>query len=388
MRPKKDKNTSLYPENKDLLTLIRDSGLQAPESMTMMVTSGCNLSCRHCWLNCQSLDRSPPVDAEKVIGAINEFTQLGGTRITLTGGEILTHPEWPGILRFSLDHAQIEGVTLQTNATLITPKHLAELGNLQLDKLTIQVSLDGACARSHDRIRGRGSFADAMVGIGHLVEAGLGPKMQVAFTEMAHNFSELPDLLKSIHKLGIARLISGTLVKGGRAAGSTRMRLPTPDQYRELIRLYHTDADFKALYDQKANISAIEWFKYRTEPAMEGCCSCLKNMFLDVRGALYPCTMLLLEQFASSSIYSRPMNVVIKESLSKWSDISILSRNRQNTIKSCRQCADKQHCGGGCMGRAATVQGELMAPEDRCALRKAVFRWEMPSGVESSKRGC
>ena len=191
-------------------------------------------------------------------------------------------------------------------------------------------------------------------------------------------------MLKIVHKLGIARLISGTLVKGGRAAGSTRMRLPTPDQYRELIRLYHTDADFRQLYHQKANISAIEWYKHRTDPAAEGCCSCIKNMFLDSRGSLYPCTMLLLERFASSSIYARPMREVIKASLSNWREIVFLSRKRQNAVKLCRQCADKQQCGGGCMGRAATVRGNLMAPEDRCALRKAVFRWEMPPGNKLS----
>jgi radical SAM protein with 4Fe4S-binding SPASM domain len=375
-------------KHEDLLKLIQVSGLHTPESMTIMVTSGCNLHCHHCWLNCHSLECSSPVPAEKITGAINEFTQLGGTQIKLTGGEILTHPDWSGILQYTLDHTHINRVTLQTNATLIAPKHLVELKELQLDKLTIQVSLDGACARSHDLVRGRGSFANAMAGIDLLVEAGLGFRTQVAFTEMAHNFSELPELLKSIDKLGIARLISGTLVKGGRAAGSARMRLPTPDQYRQLIHLYQTDVDFKELYDQKANISAIEWFKYRAEPAEDGCCSCLKDMFLDTRGLLFPCTMLLLEQFASSSIYTRPMHIVIKKSLSKWRDLPILSRKRQNTIKSCLRCADKQHCGGGCMGRAATVRGELMAPEDRCALRKAVFRLKMPPGVESFDNGC
>lgn len=380
-------DTPPSPEKEDLLQLIRAAGLHTPESMTMMVTGGCNLQCRHCWLDCRAVECSSPVAAEKITGAINEFTQLGGTRITLTGGEILTHPDWPAILQFSLDHTRIRGVTLQTNATIITPNHIVDLKKLQLDKLTIQVSLDGASARSHDRVRGRGSFANAMTGIDLLVEAGLGFRVQVAFTEMAHNFSELPDLLKSIDKLGIARLVSGTLVKGGRAAGSAQLHLPTPDQYRELIRLYHTNADFKALYDQKANISAIEWFQNRTEPAMEGC-SCIKHMFLDSQGSLYPCTMLLLERFATSSIYSRPMHVVIKEALSNWSDISILSRKRQNAIKSCLRCADKQHCGGGCMGRAATVQGELMTPEDRCELRQAVYRWKMPSDVEPSKNGC
>jgi hypothetical protein len=32
------------------------------------------------------------------------------------------------------------------------------------------------------------------------------------------------------------------------------------------------------------------------------------------------------------------------------------------------------------MGRAASINGELMVPEDRCALRKAVYQWtELPS---------
>jgi radical SAM protein with 4Fe4S-binding SPASM domain len=381
----RSKAPPLTPEMDNLLGLIRKSGLQAPESMTIMVTGGCNLQCRHCWLDCLSVERSAPVTAEKITGAINEFTQIGGSQITLTGGEILTHPDWPAILQFCLDHVSIQSVTLQTNATLITTRHLAELKQLHLGKLTIQVSLDGGSARSHDLVRGPGSFANAMTGIGLLVEAGLGFRTRVAFTEMAHNFSELPDLLKSIDKLGIARLISGTLVKGGRAAGSTRLRLPTPDQYRELIHLYQRDENFRSLYERRANISAIEWFKSRSTETEDGCCSALRNMFLDSRGFLYPCTMLLLDQFASRSVYARPMYKVVEESLSIWAQIPILSRKRQKLIKSCSHCADIQHCRGGCMGRAATVKGELMAPEDRCDLRKAVYQWEMPSRAESPK---
>jgi radical SAM protein with 4Fe4S-binding SPASM domain len=374
------------PEKKDLIRLIRNSGLYAPESMTLMVTGSCNLQCRHCWLDCYSQECSAPVAVAKITKAIHEFTQIGGSRITLTGGEILTHPDWPAILQFSLDHASIQSVTLQTNATLITSKHLAELKNLRLDKLTIQVSLDGASAGSHDLVRGPGSFAKAMAGIDILVDAGLGFRTQVAFTEMAHNFSELPDLLKSIDKLGIARLISGTLVKGGRAAGSTRLNLPTPDQYQELIYLYQTDKKFKTLYDRKANISAIEWYKNRSTESDDACCNALRNMFLDSQGFLYPCTMLLLDRFASISVYVQSMYKAIEKSLPTWRQIPILSRKRQKMIKSCLHCADNQHCKGGCMGRAATVQGELMAPEDRCDLRKAVYQWEMPSRAESPKK--
>lgn len=50
-----------------------------------------------------------------------------------------------------------------------------------------------------------------------LADAGLGKKSIVAFTEMRHNFRELPGLLNLLHSIGISRLISGTLVTKGRA---------------------------------------------------------------------------------------------------------------------------------------------------------------------------
>ena len=74
-------DTPTVPEMEDLLRLIRNAGLQAPKSMTLMVTGGCNLNCRHCWLDCRSLEYSAPVAAEKLTVAINEFTQIGGSRI-------------------------------------------------------------------------------------------------------------------------------------------------------------------------------------------------------------------------------------------------------------------------------------------------------------------
>jgi radical SAM protein with 4Fe4S-binding SPASM domain len=212
------------------------------------------------------------------------------------------------------------------------------------------------------------------------VAAGFASRIQVAFTEMAHNFDELPQLLEMVARLGIGRLVSGTLVKGGRAAASAQMRLPTPAQYRALIHRYQTDTRFKALCDQTASISAVEWFKHRTE-STECNCSCLKNLFVDARGRIYPCTMLLLDRFASESVYRQPMDQAIQKALSTWREIPILNRKRRKALDSCSGCAGKNHCGGGCMGRAAAARGELMDPEDRCLLRKAVYHWDESPGI-------
>lgn len=372
--------------NGDTIAHIKAAGLHPPQSMTVMVTDKCNLFCRHCWLDCSTLDRSAPVSARKVTDLAAAFAKLGGSQINLTGGEVLSHPEWHPILTFCAEHSRINGVCLQTNGILLTHEKIEALQNIRTDKLTIQVSLDGARARTHDLVRGPGSFFRVMAGLRLLVEAGLGHRTQVAFTEMMHNIHELPELLEKLDDMGIGRLISGTVVLGGRAAASKRIDLPMPVQYWELIDYYQSDAIFKALYDRKANIAAIEWFKNRTSTS-DSTCSCLKHMFVDARGHLYPCTMLLLDRYAIEGVYSQPLNRTLGKALSKWREIPIISRERHRKIASCSRCVFNDHCSGGCMGRAASINGELMVPEDRCALRKAVYQWtKLPNAASFCRR--
>jgi radical SAM protein with 4Fe4S-binding SPASM domain len=360
----------------DLFRQIRSAGLHPPENMTMMVTDGCNLRCRHCWLDCRGLKNAVPVDADAIIGVVNAFAGLGGIAINLTGGEILSHPDWFRILKYCLNHSSLERVCLQTNATLIARRHVEAWLALASNKLTLQVSLDGACAQTHDHVRGEGSYDRALAGLHLLAQAGLGPQTQVAFTEMAHNFDEFPQLLEMVDRMGLARLISGTIIAGGRAAASTHVSLPTPDQYRRLLQRYQNDALFRKRYEQKGSISAIEWFKNRAGSAPEAC-GCLKDLFVNAQGHLFPCTMLLLERYASQSVYSHPFNRVIENALPKWREIPLLHRKRHDAIASCKACTGRRHCRGGCLGRAAALDSDLMAPEDRCALRQVVYDWDL-----------
>jgi radical SAM protein with 4Fe4S-binding SPASM domain len=363
-------------ETTDLIKQIRAAGLHPPQSLTLMVTDGCNLRCRHCLHACRPLPRAAMVPTAKIVPVIDGFTQLGGKRLNLTGGEFLSHPDWMGILRYCIQHDRIQEVCLQTNATLITQKHCKSLLELNTAKLTIQVSLDGANAATHDMLRGAGGYGRAMTGLHLLAEAGLGPQTQVAFTEMVHNFCELPQLLEKVDQMGLDRLISGTLLKGGRAANAATVGLPTPDQYRELIQRYAADSNFRKLCEQKATIAALEWFKNRTASTDVGCC-CIKELFMDTRGCLYPCTLLLWDRYASQSAHNQPLERVLQKALGQWREIPILSRERGNRLETCIQCPGRNHCRGGCLGRALTCHGDVMTTEDRCALRKAVYAWSM-----------
>lgn len=379
---RKPKQKAPSADTSALIEQIRAAGLYPPEKMTIMATDGCNLHCRHCWLDCHAPHSATLVPLAKIRRVINDFTQLGGSHIILTGGEFLSHPQWHEILQLCLNHIGIDSVCVQTNGTLISPVHIEALRELNLDHFRIQVSLDGAQARTHDRVRGLGSYYRIMAGLSRLIKAGLGPQIRVAFTEMAHNIMELPELLEKTDQMGIGQLVSYTLVNGGRATTSSRVNLPTPAQYWELVHLYETDTLFKNLCEEKATIAAIEWFKNQ-KGSGNGKCRCLTDIFVDAKGVIYPCPMLRMDRYASQSVFSNSMDAVIQNALARWQEIPVLSSKRQDGLLHCVQCPGKNHCKGGCMGRAATTRGELMDPEDRCPLRKAVYHWTMLPTVQS-----
>ncbi|MCF8126886.1 MAG: radical SAM protein [Deltaproteobacteria bacterium] len=352
---------------------IRDAGLQPPEMLTLMITGRCNLQCRHCWLDCRADSAAGPVPKNVVRSIIDDFVRLGGTGLTLTGGEVLTHSDWLEIVVFACEHQGLKDVCLQTNAMLVTPHMAAELNALSSRKLSIQISMDGASAKSHDLVRGKGSFDLLLRGLDCLLDAGMGPRIRIAFTEMVHNFGEIPRLMKRLETFGIRRMVSSTLVKDGRAGRTKRLKLPTPNQVAEVVNRYRSDAAFRSLYDKMGSISAIEWTKGRSIPATQ-VCSCIKTPFITAQGRMCPCVMLPAEKYSIGHIHQRSMVDAVLAALPLWAQLPVMERKRRETLKNCGGCPGEAHCGGGCMGRAYAACGDLLSVEDRCALRRAVYQ--------------
>lgn len=355
---------------------IATAGLLPPRTLTLSITNGCNLRCAHCWPDSGAEGLAAPVPTETVCRIASEFVELGGKTLILTGGEPLTHPKWASILDFCCRSAGLREVVLQTNATLIRPDIAKYLAAPELAILRIQPSLDGATPQAHEHFRGPGTFQRAMDGICLMCEAGLGPRIQVAFTETRRNFHELPDLLAMLDHKGVGRLIAGTIVKNGRAAGHDNLRLPTPNQCRDLITMYETDAAFQDRYNRMASISSIEWHKQKkTDPPVAPTCHCIETPYIDAAGRLFPCGLFQNPAYAAPGVHNRPLWELMDQGLKRWSQLLDLSRQRLDKILDCRDCFCRDQCGSGCMGRAFAAHGILMAPEDRCHLRRAVYNF-------------
>ncbi len=361
-------------EGNDILNRLADAGLVPPKAVTLSITNRCNQNCRHCWPDSGPGDKTPLVPKKVLLRLIRESAALGVEKLILTGGESLIHPDWFDILVFACQQQGIKEVCFQTNAVLLTKAEVNALLSMADGGLSIQVSLEGASAENHDYVRGRGSFDLTVQGLKRLVQAGLGPKTCVAFTEMRHNCEDIPQALELTEQLGLGRFVTGALVTVGRAQTS-QLALPVPEQYRDLLNRYHTDKRFRERYAKLANIAAIEWFKGQAAHS-DRVCTCIENLFITANGVLYPCTMLPYDKYAISNVHSRPLQEAISDGLSLWTELPNISRLRSTSLKACKQCSGRKHCAGGCMGRAYAAFGNLMAVEDRCLLRKAVYGWE------------
>ena len=358
-------------------SLITDTGLKPPRAPTLMITNDCNLYCDHCWPGSGGPIKTPPVPLKKLQEMIRNFVKLGAKEICLTGGEPLTHPHWLDILIFSCTIPGLNKVCLQTNGTLLSNKTVNALASSGFKNLSIQVSLEGATAQTHDRLRGRGSFERAWGGIKLLTEAGLGGQTVIAFTETKDNFQELPQLLQVLDDFGVGRLASGTLVQAGRAAQNDLLSLPAPLQVEGLLERFHGDKTFRERYERIGNIACLEWLKGKTTPSVENC-RCIDAPYIKENGTMYPCTMLPVEKFAIMDVYNRPAEEIFSQALSLWAELPKTNERRAESLKECKSCPGSKHCAGGCMGRAYTANGDPMTVEDRCALRKTVYRWKAP----------
>jgi len=155
--------------------------------LEFQITDRCNLRCRHCYIG-EGLHQDLPV--EKILRVLQEFEEIQGLRLLLSGGEPLLHPHFWEINEILREYP-FRSVLL-SNGTFIN-KAAAEKFRVH----EVQVSLDGM-KEGHESIRGEGAFEKTLQAIDHLLEANI----RVSVATMIHRknlqeFDELASLIQS-----------------------------------------------------------------------------------------------------------------------------------------------------------------------------------------------
>jgi len=140
----------------------------------------CNLRCTHCFISCAPDNHSQRMlTLAEVKERLAEAERLGVKEYYFTGGEPFMNREIFPILAATL---ALGPATVLTNGLLLDDGRVARLRELAAASrfsLDLRISLDGYDARTHDAIRGAGTFDRATRAAARLAAAGLNPVVTV-----------------------------------------------------------------------------------------------------------------------------------------------------------------------------------------------------------------
>ncbi|MFO0982053.1 MAG: radical SAM protein [Planctomycetota bacterium] len=142
------------------------TGGSAPLFATIAVTYRCNYACGMCDLPQRAEAELPRKD--RLLAAIRDLSRRGTLAIGLTGGEPMLRNDLAEIVAAATGLGLLCHVN--TNGSRLTRARCDEL--LRARPCSINVSLDGAIAATHDRLRGvPGSFVLVLAGVEQLLAA-------------------------------------------------------------------------------------------------------------------------------------------------------------------------------------------------------------------------
>jgi MoaA/NifB/PqqE/SkfB family radical SAM enzyme len=168
----------------------------------ILLTERCNIRCRHCAVPAED----SPADHELSTGEWEQFLSAaaaaGVESVVVNGGEALIRRDAIDLIEYALD-AGIRWAILISNGMLFGTRAAARIAEVQrrFPAFGVHVSVDGACPRTHDWMRGPGTFDRMLASIGRLRDHGgrINGVNSVIHRGNVHEFEDLARLAASWH---------------------------------------------------------------------------------------------------------------------------------------------------------------------------------------------
>lgn len=320
--------------------------------LLLQITERCDLHCAHCLVS--ATQRGSDITLDQLTPSVMD--RLLATRIanvTVTGGEPLVHPQLIEILG-RLVAADLD-VTVCTNGVKLTTSQLDAM--VRLERVKVNVSIDGFSPESHGRFRGDpDSFAATVRHSRQLARAGL-LKGILSTPNALSDADEYTQLYLLARELGAKYLLMNPLSSFGRG-------------YRAQSRLRATDSTMRAIRrDVEAERQSTAdpepvfiRFPNRTEP-LTGCVAGeIFYIFTNGDGAVCPYLVFAARNPGSQH---HPEEFIFANLFRDDDFAQRLERNnfheryRAGSNPTCTSCSMRSSCGTGCPAMVIADGGRL-----------------------------
>lgn len=328
-------------------------------SLVLHLTEGCNLRCKHCYFASEASVEGE-LSKSEFLSVIQQFAELGGESLLITGGEPLLEKEKLYAVIKEAKKNKIDRILVNTNGTLLTE---FDAVFFKENNVNVGVSLDGATPQTHDYIRGKGAFEKAVEGIKILLAHGI--TTTIGTTLMKPNLHEAHEILYLAKKLGLPSINYVVLKTKGRA---TDNRLTLEFTVEELMatmkRILRTSKEtgVKSSFEE-LQPSAINMTK------RDLCGAGIGLLGLAANGDVYPCDALHEAPLRAGNIREKSLGEIWKNSpiLKSFQELSV------TIIEGCRDCEFKFICGNGCPADSFVAYGTFKKCSPLCPMYKEIF---------------
>ncbi len=349
----------------------------APFLVVWDVTYACNLRCKHCYATAGK-PLQDELTTEEAKKAIDKLDKAGVPIIAFSGGEPLVRPDILELSRYAADKGIY--VALATNGTLITEEKAEEIKKAGIQ--FVQISLDGADAKTHDEFRGiPGAFDRTVRGIKNCIKEGFFVNISTTMTH--YNYKQIPKIIDFCEKLGVDWFMAYNFVPVGRGKNIKQQDL-TPDEREELLKMLweklktskvnvlSTAPQFAriALQREFGNETIVPTHFYTLKLKSQlanlaefiGGCGCGRfYCAIKPQGNIEPCVFFPLTVG----------NIKTDDFEDVWNNNKVFAelRNKDLLKPNCETCKYRYYC-GGCRARAFNYFGDYLAPDPGCIYNK------------------
>lgn len=298
------------------------------------LTSRCNERCIHCYIPNAKKNAGVDMSLDTVKRLIDEFAEMGGLHVTLSGGEVFLHKDIIPIISYCRQKDMMISILSNLISMRVDQIPLIKQANVSL----IQTSLYSMDPEIHDQITTiKGSHAKTIKSIEALVAADI--PIQISCPTMKANAKGYVDVIKYAQSLKCKSQTDFIIMAQSDFNTNNLANRLSLDETESLIRdIIEHDINYREETLKLAPLTdenAISLERYKKQPL---CGAGINDCCITANGDVYPCAG--WQSLVCGNIYNQSLRDIWKNS----PQFKMVRAVTHGDFPQCVDCEAKNYC--------------------------------------------
>ncbi len=298
------------------------------------LSSRCNERCIHCYIPNSKKNKGFDMPTQKVKNILDEFAEMGGIHVTLSGGEVLLHKNLMDIIAYCRE--KDFKITILSNLISLTDEQIPLLKQANLS--LVQTSLYSMNPDVHDTITTvKGSWKKTKDAIDKLVKADI--PVQISCPIMKANKNDYGEVVKYAHTLKIKVQTDFMLIARADLDTENLANRLSIEETAEVIKDIIKD-DIKYYEETLTKVTRAELYeidpeRFKKQPV---CGVGYDNCCITANGDVYPCAG--WQDYVLGNVYKQSLREIWENS----PRVKDLRKITQGSFPQCLECEASDYC--------------------------------------------